>query len=85
MRVLMDIVCDITNEDGGGGGVHRNVTIEPTFYTGNRRAAVAFIKSMDGDEVKDEILLQVNGEGKLTIARKRDDGATAGQPDNAGV
>ncbi len=73
MKVSMDIVGDITGESGNGLHKARNLVIEPTFYTGNKKSAVSFIKAVDKEgKAIDEVMLQVNDDGKLSIARKRD-------------
>ena len=73
MKVSLDIVGDVEGESGEGLHGPRSMLIKPTFYTGNKKSAVSFIRSTDGEgAVLDEIMLQVNDEGKLTIARKRD-------------
>ncbi len=73
MIVSMDIVGDIKGDTGDGLQQPRKLVIEPTFYTGNKKSAVSFIKAVDKDgKAVDEIMLQVNDEGKLTLARKRD-------------
>ena len=73
MIVSMDIVGDIKVEGDEDTHKARNLMIQPTFYTGNKKSAVSFIRAIDADgKAIDEVMLQVNDEGRLSIARKRD-------------
>ena len=73
MKVSLDIVGAVTGESGHELDKDRKMEVETTFYTGNKKSAVAFIRTVDTAGVPvDEVLLQVNDDGKLSLARKRE-------------
>lgn len=74
MIVSLSIVGHIQDRNAKDPRAPLGVDVRPTFYTGNKRSAVSFIQSTDSNgAVLDEIMLQVNDEGRLTIARKREE------------
>lgn len=70
MKIRMNVIAEPLPEESGFPGV----PVRPVFFTGNSKSAVAFIKVLDSDgKQTDEVLLQVNAKGRLSIARRRED------------
>ncbi len=70
MKVKLSVVAAVS--DTGASLDIVEVSSKPVFYTGNKKSAVAFVKSIDSaGEVVEEAMIQVSDDGKITIAKKR--------------
>lgn len=73
MKVHVNVLGDVHKDGPEENSPAGQVDTELVFFTGTSRSAVAFVKAVDGEgKALDEILLQINDKGRLTLHRKRE-------------